>query len=369
MTIRTEPMTVNVGPQHPSTHGVFRLRITFSGEEIVEVEPVLGYLHRGSEKLAEERNYVQVITLTDRLDYTSSMINNQAFCLAVEKLVGVEPPPRAKYLRTLAAELQRIASHLVAIGFYLQELGTFATSLMYTFRSRERILDLFEMLCGARITLSYMRPGGVFDDAPADFWPALDKFMQDFDSELEELEQWLLENEILVARTRGVSPLPPEVAINCSVTGPVLRASGVNWDWRKMEPYDAYDKVEFDIPVGTHWDNYDRFWVRMQEMRQSMRIIHQCVEQIEPGPVRLSEVPLVIRAAPGAEAYGRVEASKGELGFYLVSDGSVSPYRCKIRSPSLINLTITEHLLIGWELADMIVSLGSVDINMGEVDR
>jgi NADH-quinone oxidoreductase subunit D len=369
MTIRTEPMTVNVGPQHPSTHGVFRLRITFSGEEIVEVEPVLGYLHRGSEKLAEERNYVQVITLTDRLDYTSSMINNQAFCLAVEKLVGVEPPPRAKYLRTLAAELQRIASHLVAIGFYLQELGTFATSLMYTFRSRERILDLFEMLCGARITLSYMRPGGVFDDAPADFWPALDKFMQDFDSELEELEQWLLENEILVARTRGVSPLPPEVAINCSITGPVLRASGVNWDWRKMEPYDAYDKVEFDIPVGTHWDNYDRFWVRMQEMRQSVHIIHQCVEQIEPGPVRLSEVPLVIRAAPGAEAYGRVEASKGELGFYLVSDGSVSPYRCKIRSPSLINLTITEHLLIGWKLADMIVSLGSVDINMGEVDR
>lgn len=369
MTIRTEPMTVNVGPQHPSTHGVFRLRITFSGEQIVEVEPVLGYLHRGSEKLAEERNYVQVVTLTDRLDYTSSMINNQAYCLAVEKLLGVEPPLRAKYLRTLTAELQRIASHLVAIGFFLQELGTFGTSLMYTFRSRERILDLFEMLCGARITLSYMRPGGVFDDAPADFWPTLDKFMEDFDSELGELEQWLLENEILVARTRGVSPLPPEVAINCSVTGPVLRASGVNWDWRKMEPYDAYDKVEFDIPVGTHWDNYDRFWVRMQEMRQSMRIVRQCVEQIEPGPVRLPELPLVIRAAPGAEAYGRVEASKGELGFYLVSDGSISPYRCKIRSPSLINLTVTEHLLIGWKLADMIVSLGSVDINMGEVDR
>jgi NADH-quinone oxidoreductase subunit D len=214
-----------------------------------------------------------------------------------------------------------------------------------------------------------MRPGGVFDDAPADFWPALDKFMRDFDSELAELEQWLLENEILVARTRDISPLPPEVAINCSVTGPVLRASGVNWDWRKMEPYDAYDKVEFDIPVGTHWDNYDRFWVRMQEMRQSLRIIHQCVEQIEPGPVRLPEVPLVIRAAPGAEAYGRVEASKGELGFYLVSDGGISPYRCKIRPPSLINLTITEHLLIGWKLADMIVSLGSVDINLGEADR
>jgi NADH-quinone oxidoreductase subunit D len=362
-------MTVNVGPQHPSTHGVFRLRITFDGEEIVEVEPVLGYLHRGSEKLAEERNYVQVVTLTDRLDYVSSMINNQAYCMAVEKLLGVEPPSRAKYLRTLVAELQRIASHLVAVGFFIQELGAFGTPLMYTFRSRERILDLFEMLCGARITLSYMRPGGVFADTPQEFWPALEQFLQDFAVELNELEQLLLENEILVARTKGVSPLPPEVAINCSVSGPVLRASGVNWDWRKRDPYDAYDKVEFDVPVGAHGDNYDRFWVRMQEIRQSLRIIRQCVQQVEPGPVRLEELPLVIRAEPGAEAYGRVESSKGELAFYLVSDGGVSPYRCKIRSPSLINLTITEHLLVGWKLADMIVSLGSVDINMGEVDR
>ncbi len=369
MTIRTEPMTVNVGPQHPSTHGVFRLRITFDGEEILEVEPILGYLHRGSEKLAEERNYVQVVTLTDRLDYTSSMINNQAYCIAVEKLLGVEPPPRAKFLRTLVAELQRIASHLVAVGFFVQELGAFGTPLMYTFRSRERILDLFEMLCGARITVSYMRPSGVFADAPADFWPALARFMSDFRGEFEELEQLLLENEILMVRTRGVSPLPPEVAVNCSVSGPVLRASGIGWDWRKMDPYDAYDQVEFDVPVGTHSDNYDRFWVRMQEVHQSLRIIDQCVEMIEPGPVRLTELPLVLRPEPGAEAYGRVEASKGELGFYLVSDGGIAPYRCKIRSPSLINLTVTEHLLVGWKLADMIVSLGSVDINMGEVDR
>jgi NADH-quinone oxidoreductase subunit D len=369
MTIRTEPMTVNVGPQHPSTHGVFRLRVTFDGEDVVEVEPVLGYLHRGSEKLAEERNYTQVITLTDRLDYTSSMINNQAYCLAVEKLLGVEPPPRAKYLRTLAAELQRIASHLVAVGFFIQELGAFGTPLMYTFRSRERILELFEMLCGARITVSYMRPGGVFADTPQDFWPALDRFLEDFAGELAELEQLLLENEILVARTRGVSPLPPEMAINSSVSGPVLRASGVAWDWRKMDPYDAYDLVEFDIPVGAHWDNYDRFWVRMQEVRQSLRIIEQCIRQIEPGPVRLEEVPLVVRPRPGVEAYGRVEASKGELAFYLVSDGGVAPYRCKIRSPSLINLTVLEHLLVGWKLADLIVSLGSIDINLGEVDR
>ena len=368
MTLRTEPMTVNVGPQHPSTHGVFRVRVTFDGEEIVEVEPVFGYLHRGTEKLAEERNYVQVVTLTDRLDYTSSMINNQAYCLAVEQLLGVEPPPRGKYLRTLTAELQRIASHLIAVGFFVQELGALGTPLMYSFRSRERILELFEMLCGARITVSYMRPGGVFADAPPEFWPALERFLADFAVEFAEIEQLLLENEILMMRTRGVSPLPADLAINCSVSGPVLRASGVAWDWRKDEPYDAYDRMEFEVPVGVNGDNYDRFWVRMQEIHQSIRIVRQCIEQIEPGPVRL-DLPLVLRPEAGREAYGRVEASKGELGFYLVSDGGVAPYRCKIRSPSLINLTITEQLLVGWKLADMIVSLGSVDINMGEVDR
>ena len=368
MTLRTEPMTVNVGPQHPSTHGVFRVRVTFDGEEIVEVEPVFGYLHRGTEKLAEERNYVQVVTLTDRLDYTSSMINNQAYCLAVEQLLGVEPPPRGKYLRTLTAELQRIASHLIAVGFFVQELGALGTPLMYSFRSRERILELFEMLCGARITVSYMRPGGVFADAPPEFWPALERFLADFAVEFAEIEQLLLENEILMMRTRGVSPLPADVAVNCSVSGPVLRASGVAWDWRKEEPYDAYDRMDFEVPVGVNGDNYDRFWVRMQEIHQSLRIVRQCIEQIEPGPVRL-DLPLVLRPEAGREAYGRVEASKGELGFYLVSDGGVAPYRCKIRSPSLINLTITEQLLVGWKLADMIVSLGSVDINMGEVDR
>ena len=332
------------------------------------MEPVFGYLHRGTEKLAEERNYVQVVTLTDRLDYTSSMINNQAYCLAVEQLLGVEPPPRGKYLRTLTAELQRIASHLIAVGFFVQELGALGTPLMYSFRSRERILELFEMLCGARITVSYMRPGGVFADAPPEFWPALERFLADFAIEFAEIEQLLLENEILMMRTRGVSPLPAEVAINCSVSGPVLRASGVKWDWRKEEPYDAYDRMEFEVPVGVNGDNYDRFWVRMQEVHQSLRIIRQCIEQIEPGPARL-ELPLALRPEAGREAYGRVEASKGELGFYLVSDGGVAPYRCKIRAPSLINLTVTEHLLVGWKLADMIVSLGSVDINMGEVDR
>ena len=368
MPIHTEPMTVNIGPQHPSTHGVFRLRVTFDGEEILEVEPIFGYLHRGTEKLAEERNYTQIVTLTDRLDYVSSMINNQAYCLAVEELLGVEVPQRAKYLRTLTAELQRVASHLMGIGFFLQDLGTLGTPLMYGFRSREKILDLFEMLCGARITLSYMRPGGVFFDAPDDFWLALDQFLEDFDIEFEELERLILENEIVMVRTRGVSVLPLDLAINASVSGQTLRASGSDWDWRKKAPYDAYDRMDFEVPTATGGDNYDRFWVRMQEIRQSIRIVRQCVEQIEPGATR-AEVPLILRPKPGTESYGRVEASKGELAFYVVSDGGISPYRMKVRSPSLINLTVTEHLLVGWKLSDMIVTLGSLDINMGEVDR
>ena len=303
MPIQTEPMTVNIGPQHPSTHGVFRLRVTFDGEDILEVEPIFGYLHRGTEKLAEERNYTQIVTLTDRLDYVSSMINNQAYCLAVEDLIGVEVPQRAKYLRTLTAELQRVASHLMGIGFFLQDLGTLGTPLMYAFRLRERILDLFEMLCGARITVSYMRPGGVFFDAPDDFWPALDQFLKDFDIEYKELEQLILENEIVMVRTRGVSLLPLELAINNSVSGPSLRASGSDWDWRKMAPYDAYDCMEFDIPSATGGDNYDRFWVRIQEIHQSIRMVRQCIQQIEPGPIR-ADVPLVLRPEPGAEAYG-----------------------------------------------------------------
>ena len=368
MPIRTEPITVNIGPQHPSTHGVFRLRVTFDGEMILDVEPIFGYLHRGTEKLAEERNYVQIVTLTDRLDYVASMTNNQAYCLAVEKLMEIEIPERAKYLRVLTAELQRIASHLVATGFLLQDLGALGTPLMYCFRERERILDLFEMLCGARITVSYMRPGGVFYDAPEDFWPALRRFLDDIPSYIGELEQLLLENEIILIRVRDVGNLSLDRVIAGSGSGPMLRGCGLAWDWRKADPYDAYANVEFDIPVGTNGDNLDRFWVRMQEMRQSLRIIEQCVEQIPEGPVRV-DLPLVLRPPKGAEAYGRVESPKGELGFYLVSDGGISPYRCKIRSPSLLNLTIIRDLLVGWKLADMIVNLGSIDINMGEVDR
>ena len=367
MAIRTEPITINIGPQHPSTHGVFRMRVTFDGEVILDVEPIFGYLHRGSEKLAEERTYAQVVTLTDRLDYVSSMSNNLAYVLAVEKLSGIQPPERAMYLRVIAAELQRVASHLVATGFFLNDLGALATPLMYCFREREKILDLFEMLCGARITLSYMRVGGIFQDAPPEFWTALRDFLGYMPDYIDEYERLITGNEILLARTKNVGVLSAEQAINCSVSGPVLRASGVSWDLRKADPYEVYDRLDFDVPVGAVGDNYDRYLMRIAEMRQSLRIIAQCVTQIPEGPVR-TEAPWLIRP-PVGDAFGHVEAPKGELGFYLVSDGTIAPYRCKIRSPSLINLTALKDMLLGWKLADMIVTFGSVDINMGEVDR
>jgi NADH-quinone oxidoreductase subunit D len=343
------------------------MRITFDGEIILDIEPVFGYLHRGSEKLAEERTYTQVITLTDRLDYVSSMSNNLAYVLAVEKLAGIKPPERAMYLRVIVAELQRIVSHLVATGFFLNDLGALATPLMYCFREREKILDLFEMLCGARITLSYMRVGGIFQDAPLEFWPSLRDFLGYMPDYIDEYERLITGNEILLSRTKEVGILSAEKAINCSVSGPVLRASGVNWDLRKADPYEIYDRVDFDVPLGTVGDNYDRYLMRIAEMRQSLRIIEQCVEQIQEGPIK-AEVPWLVRP-PIGDAYGHVEAPKGELGFYLVSDGSIAPYRCKIRSPSLINLTALRDMLIGCKLADMIVTFGSIDINMGEVDR
>ena len=367
--LKTEPITLNLGPQHPSTHGVFRLRVTFDGEVIQEVEPVFGYLHRGSEKLAEERTYTQIVTLTDRLDYTASMSNNLAFVLAAEKLLGVQAPERAQYIRVLMAELMRIAAHLMGVGFFLQDLGAFATPLMYTFRERERILDLTEMVCGARITHTYMRVGGVNDDLPPEFTPALSQFVADMPRHLDDYEQLLRENEILVTRSKNVGVLSPEAAIAGSTSGPVLRASGVPWDLRKADPYEVYARLEFDVPLGEVGDNYDRFLVRLEEMRQSVRIVKQCMEQMPAGEYRLPGLPFLHRP-PKGDAYGHVEAPKGELGFYLVSDGrSIAPYRCAIRAPSFINLTVLRDLLIGWKMADLITIFGSLDVNMGEVDR
>jgi len=367
ITIQTEPFVVNIGPAHPSTHGVFRMRTTLDGEVIVDMEPVFGYLHRGIEKLAEERTYTGCIPLTDRLDYLASMSNNLAYCLAVEKLAGIAVPERAEHIRVIMAELQRIASHLIAVGSFLQDCGAFMTPFVYMLREREKILDLFEMVCGQRLTYNYMRVGGVSQDIPEEFIPALKKFLKEMPGWIDEYDRLLKENEILLARSKGVGVLPKKLAINISASGPVLRASGVEWDIRKADPYSIYDRFEFDIPVGTAGDCYDRYRVRVEEMRQSLRIIEQAVEDLPDGEVK-SEVPPLIRP-PVGEAYGHIEAPKGELGFYLVSDGSIAPYRFHIRAPTLINLTALSDMMLGWMVAALILIFGSIDFCMGEVDR
>jgi NADH-quinone oxidoreductase subunit D len=287
--------------------------------------------------------------------------------MAVEKLAEISVPERAEYLRVIMAELQRIASHLLAVGSMANDLGTFFTAFQYMFREREKIVDLFDMVCGQRLTYNYMRFGGVSHDIPEEFLPALKKFVTTMPGFIDEYEQLLSENEILLARTKGVGILPKELAINISASGPVLRASGVKWDIRKVNPYSVYDHFEFDIPAGSVGDSYDRYWVRIQEMRQSVRIIKQAMEQLPPGEV-LTPVPLRFRP-PVGEVYGHIEAPKGELGFYLVSNNSENPYRFHIRAPSLINLTALRDMIVGWKLADAIIILGSIDICLAEVDR
>ncbi len=367
MALKTEPFVLNIGPVHPSTHGVFRMRTVLDGEVVVDIEPVFGYLHRGIEKLAEERTYTGVIPLTDRLDYLASMSNNLAYVLAVEKLAGISVPERAEHLRVILAELQRIASHLIAVGAFLNDCGAFFTPFLYMFREREKIVDLFEMLSGQRLLYNYMRVGGFNQDIPDEFLPALDKFVRQMPGFIDEYDRLLAENEILLARAKGVGILPKELAINISASGPVLRASGVKWDIRKADPYSIYDRFQFDIPTGIAGDCYDRYWVRVQEMRQSVRIIKQAMKQIPSGAVK-SKVPYLIRP-PVGEAYAHIEAPKGELGFYLVSDNSIAPYRCHIRAPSLLNLTALRDMIVGWKVADAIIIFGSIDITMGEVDR
>jgi NADH-quinone oxidoreductase subunit D len=367
MALKTEPVVINIGPQHPSTHGVFRMRVTFDGEVIVDMEPVLGYLHRGIEKLAEGRTYTQNITLTDRLDYVASMTNNLAYVMAVEKLAGINVPERAEYLRVIMSEMMRISSHLIAVGAFLNDLGAFFTPFMYMFREREKLLDLFEMVCGQRLTYNYMRIGGVSHDIPEEFLPALKKFVAEMPHFIDEYDQLLRENEIVLVRSKGVGILPREQAINASAAGPVLRGSGVKWDLRKADPYSVYDRFDFEIPTGEVGDNYDRYRVRVEEMRQSVRILEQAISQLPEGEVR-AKVPQLLRP-PKGEAYGHIEGPKGELGFYLVSDGSIAPYRFHVRAPTLINLTAFRDMVIGWKLADAIITLGSIDICLGEVDR
>jgi NADH-quinone oxidoreductase subunit D len=367
MVIKTEPFILNMGPQHPSTHGVFRMRVTLDGEVVVDLEPIIGYLHRGIEKLAEGRTYTQNIPFTDRLDYVASMTNNLAYVLAVEKLAGIEIPERAEYLRIIMAESMRIASHLMAVGFFINDLGALMTPMLYMWREREKLLDLFEMVCGQRLTYNYMRIGGVSQDVPEEFLPALKRFVAEMPRFIDEYDQLLSQNEIVLVRSKGVGILPRETAINIAASGPVLRASGVKWDIRKADPYSIYDRFDFDIPVGTVGDNYDRYRVRIQEIRQSVRILEQAIAQLPEGEV-CAEVPHLLRP-PVGEVYGHIEAPKGELGFYLVSDNSIAPYRFHIRPPTMINLTALKDMVVGWKVADLIITFGSIDVCLGEVDR
>jgi len=367
MAIRTEPFILNMGPQHPSTHGVLRLRVTLDGEVVTDVELVIGYLHRGIEKLGENRTYAQIIPLTDRLDYVASMTNNFAYVLAVEKLAGIEVPERAEYLRIIMAEMMRIANHLMAVGFFLNDLGAMMTPVLYMWREREKLLDLFEMVCGQRLTYNYMRIGGVSHDIPEEFLPALKRFVAEMPGFIDEYDRLLSQNEVLLARTKGVGILPKDTAINTAASGPVLRASDVKWDIRRADPYSIYDRFDFEIPVGTVGDCYDRYWVRMQEMRQSVCILEQAIAQLPEGEA-CAKVPQLLRP-PVGEVYGHIEAPKGELGFHLVSDNSIAPYRFHIRAPTLINMTALKDMAIGWKVADLIIILGSIDVCLGEIDR
>ncbi|NLC77376.1 MAG: NADH-quinone oxidoreductase subunit D [Clostridia bacterium] len=364
--LRTEELTLNLGPQHPSTHGVYRAILTLDGEYVKGMENVIGYLHRGMEKLAEARTYTQFIPYPDRLDYASGMLNELGYVQAVEKLMGVEVPERAEYIRIIMAELQRMASHMVMLGSYALDLGGY-TPWMYFFRDREKILDLFEMVSGGRMTLNYMRIGGVADDLPPEFLPRLKQFMAEMPASFEEYDNIVTGNEIFIARTKGVGVFKADQALAYGVTGPNLRAAGVDYDLRKAAPYGIYDRFEFDIPVFENGDCFDRFVIRIEEMKQSLRIIEQAIAALPDGPVK-AKVPRVIKP-PQGEVYHQIEGSKGCLGYYVVSDGSNKPYRLHIHGPSFINVGALPEMCMDLVLQDVIATIASIDFILGEVDR
>lgn len=365
----TELLEVSMGPHHPSTHGVFRMDVVLDGERVVHLKPVFGYLHRNHEKIAEGTSYLASMPYTDRLDYFCSLTNNWAYALAVEQLAGIAVPERAQFIRVITAELTRLQNHACLIGFMLHDMGTMGTPLMYAFREREKILDLFEALTGARMMCNYMRFGGCRVELPPGWLDQTRKVVDEYPFFLDEFENLLTTNEILMARAQGVGVLSAELATNASVTGPVLRAAGVDYDLRKVDKYGIYDRFEFRIPLGSHGDCYDRYMIRVLEMRESVKILQQALKDIPEGPIIDPKAKLRGFRPKAGEAYGRIEAPKGELGFYLISDGTGNPYRYRVRPPSLINLTILEDMCRGHTVADTVVILGSVDIVLGEVDR
>jgi NADH/F420H2 dehydrogenase subunit C len=367
--IETDHLVVNLGPQHPSTHGVFRMVVTLEGETIRHLEPVMGYLHRNHEKIGERNTYIQNMPFTDRLDYLSSMSNNFGYALAVEKLMNVKPPERAEYIRVIMAELTRIANHVWAIGFLLNDLGAFFTPALYGMEERELILDLFEAASGSRMMCNYFRFGGVARDLPAGWVEKCREIVfERLPRKIDDIDRYLTENELIRARCENVGVLTAEEAIKYSAAGPVLRASGVPYDCRRADNYSIYDRFDFDVAVRYHGDVYDRYLIRLDEVRQSIRILQQALNQLPDGEIQTGKKQYSARV-PAGQAYGRVEGPKGELGFYVVSDGTANPYRYHIRAPSFINLTALGKMCTGQKVADVVIILGSIDIVLGETDR
>ncbi len=361
-----DEIIINMGPQHPSTHGVLRVKLKLDGEKVVGSECIIGYLHRGVEKIAEHRNYQQFAPYVDRMDYVAAVSNGLGYCEAVEKLMGAEAPPRARVIRTILTELQRIASHLLWLGTHALDIGAL-TPIFYCFREREEILKIFEKYCGARLTTHAFRIGGLQYEAYDEMEREVERFCKDLEHKIDEYEALLTENRIWVGRTKGIGVLTAEEAVDLGATGPVLRASGVKWDVRKAMPYAAYDQYKFEIPTGQNGDTYDRYIVRIQEMRQSRRICLQAIQSIPLGPI-MARIGKVLKPPPG-EVYHSIEAPKGELGYYIVSDGTTQPYRVRIRPPSFVNLQAFDRMVRGHLVADVVAIIGTIDIVLGEVDR
>jgi len=362
-------LEISMGPQHPSTHGVFRMNVTLDGEQVVKLKPVFGYLHRNHEKIAETESYLGCMPYTDRLDYICSITNNWAYAIAVEKLAGIQVPERAEYLRVITGELTRLQNHAGLIGFLMQDMGASGTPLMYAFREREKVLDLFEALTGARMMCNYMRFGGCRCDLPAGWLDGAKKVVDGFPRFLDEFESLLKTNEILMARTQGVGIVTKAQAINAGLSGPMARASGVDYDLRKVDKYGVYERFNFRVPLGEVGDVYDRYMLRVLEMRESIEILKQAIRDLPEGPIMDPNTKIRGFRPKAGEAYGRIEGPKGELGFYLISDGSPNPYRYRVRPPTLINLTLLEDMCLGHNVADIVIILGSIDIVLGEVDR
>jgi NADH-quinone oxidoreductase subunit D len=363
----TDELVINMGPQHPSTHGVLRLVLKLDGEKVVDADVVIGYLHRGIEKLSEHRDWTQIVLLTDRMDYLAAATNNLGYCETVEKLMSLEVPRRAKYLRTIIAELQRLASHLLWLGTHAMDIGAM-TVFLYGLRERELILDLFEEYCGARLTYNMVRIGGMPRDMPAGWDRKLREFCTIMLDKLVEYEQLLTHNRIWIERTRDIGIISAEQATAIGLTGPLLRSSGVPRDIRKDEPYEAYGEIPFEVPIGTRGDTYDRYLTRIEEFRQSVSIIRQALDGLPEGPIT-GKVPRLIKP-PAGETYHAIEAPKGELGYFIASDGkSVMPYRMRVRPPSFCNLQALPQLVRGHLVADVVAVIGTLDIVLGEVDR